>query len=68
MLALTLGLRAHAAETAADQVFAGPIPIPILICGQQTAFGLMPAAAQRLQNLACTPDHVRAWKGTRPAS
>jgi hypothetical protein len=62
MLALTLGLRAHAAETAADQVFAGPI------CGQQTVFGLLPADALRLQNLACTPDHVRAWKGTRPAS
>jgi hypothetical protein len=38
-LPLPLALRAHAAETAADQVFAGPI------CGQQTVFGLMPAAA-----------------------
>ena len=57
--------RAHAAETAADQVFCRSHPI----CGQQTAFGLLPApAALRLQNLACKPDHVRAWKGTRPAS
>ena len=60
-LPLPLAFRAHAAETAADQVFCRSHPI----CGQQTAFGLLPAAALRLQKLA---DHVRAWKGTRPAS
>jgi hypothetical protein len=51
--------RAHAAETeqATDQTRPGPI------CGQQTAFGLLPAAALRLQNLACTPEYVRAWFG-----
>jgi hypothetical protein len=59
ILALTLGPSRPRCRNSsrADQVFAGPI------CGQQTAFGLMPAAALRLQNLACTPEYVRAWFG-----
>jgi hypothetical protein len=70
-------------QCVSDPCHACPYPwpfAPTLPKQQQTRSLQVPSAASRpclasclplrlrLQNLACTPDHVRAWKGTRPAS